>query len=253
MEVRVVAPGERPYLEIDFPPAPADRPYVIVNMVGSLDGKAVITETEQGLGSRADKDRMQELRAQCDAVMNGASTLRKSGASSRVRADALVAWRKEQGKREQPLGVLITRRGDFELKGPYFDGSLEAVIFATAMTEARRAEIEATGATVAPIADSSDGLREALRYLRQERGVELLLCEGGPTTNAGLIEVGAFDELFLTLGPLLVGGKGTLTILEGARPAAIEDVTRLEPVSVLANDETGELYLRYRVTERAEA
>ena len=37
IEMRVLAPGERPYLAISFPAAPANRPYVIVNMVGSID------------------------------------------------------------------------------------------------------------------------------------------------------------------------------------------------------------------------
>lgn len=246
MEMRELTPGERPYLEISFPGPPADRPYVIVNMVGSLDGKAVITETEQGLGSRADKDRMQELRAQAGAVMNGASTLRKSGASSRVREDALVEWRRERGKPDQPLGVLLTREGLFELKGPYFNGSLEAIIFASGIAPERKAAIEATGAAVVEIPDTPDGILAALRYLRAERGVELLLCEGGPTTNASLIEVGALDELFLTLSSLLVGGADTLTILEGERPAGLTDVTRMEPLSALGNPETGEMYLRYR-------
>lgn len=247
MELRKLAAGERPYLDITFPEAPAERPYVIVNMVGSLDGKAVITGTEQGLGSRADKDRMQELRAQADAVLNGASTLRKSGASSRVREAALVAWRRERGKREQPLGALITTEGKFELAGPYFNGSLEAVVFATAMDAPRRADVEARGPRVVEIPEGSPGVLAALSYLRQECGVGLLLCEGGPATNAALLAAGALDELFLTLSPMLVGGEETPTILEGERPASEDDVTRMEAVSVLGNPETGELYLRYRV------
>lgn len=252
--VATVAPGERPYLGISFPAAPPDRPYVIFNMVGSLDGKAVIENTEQGLGSAADKARMQELRAHADAVMNGANTLRLSGASSRVREPELQEWRAARGKPGHPLGVLITTQGAFEFRGPYFqpppDG-LGAVIMATNMTPERRAEIEARGPAVLPIAPDGSGLRDGLRWLRRERGVETLLCEGGATVLRGLVDAGCADELFLTLSPALVGGEHTLTIFEG--PAAYEpaEVPRLELVSALANPETNELYLRYRFAHSA--
>ena len=76
MDLSHLAPDTRPYLNLSFPPPPADRPYVIINMVGSLDGKAVIEGSERGLGSPEDQDRMQELRAHADAVLNGAGTMR---------------------------------------------------------------------------------------------------------------------------------------------------------------------------------
>src|SRR5215217_5718648 len=105
MELAHYTPGTRPYLDLTFPPAPVDRPHIIVNMVGSIDGKAVLDGTEQGLGSAQDKSRMQELRAHADAVMNGAGTMRKSGASSRIDDPALVQWRREHGKHTDfPLG-----------------------------------------------------------------------------------------------------------------------------------------------------
>ena len=72
MELSRLRPDTRPYLDLTFPPAPSDeRPYVIINMVGSIDGKAVIGSSERGLGSAADKQRMQELRAHADVVLNG--------------------------------------------------------------------------------------------------------------------------------------------------------------------------------------
>jgi riboflavin biosynthesis pyrimidine reductase len=249
MDVRVIEPAARPYLDIPFPPPPADRPYVVFNMVGSLDGKAVIEDTEQGLGSQADKSRMQELRARADAVMNGANTLRKSGASSRVRDAELVEFRRSHGKREQPLGVLLTTTGDFPFTGPYFkpppDG-LEAVVLASAASPERKAAIEARGPHVHSITGGDEGLRGGLALLRRDYGVELLLCEGGPTTLRSLADAGLADELFLTLSPALVGGTGTLTIFAGAQPYPPDAVRRLVLLSALANPETQEVYLRYR-------
>lgn len=249
IDIQRLTPGSRPYLSLTFPPPPEGRPYVIVNMVGSIDGKAVVEGNEQGLGSAQDKARMQELRAHADAVLNGAGTMRKSGATSRIADPALVAWRREHGKQnDYPLGVLLTHMAGFELTGDYFDGSgLEAVIVGSDISPERAEEIQALGPRVVHIAEGGAGLLEALRYLREQRDVRLLLVEGGPTVNAQLLHLGVVDEFFLTLGPTLVGGKDTLTILEGDHPATKATVPHAALLSVIANDEASELYLRYRL------
>jgi 5-amino-6-(5-phosphoribosylamino)uracil reductase len=180
--------------------------------------------------------------------MNGAETLRRSGASSRVRDDDLVEWRREHGHAELPLGLIITRRAEFELRGPYFkpDSGLHAIIMATDASPERRRVIEAAGAEVLDLAEGPDGLRGALRFLRQERGVRYLLCEGGPTTLGSLVQAGAADEFFLTRSPLLVGGPDHTTIFHSSHDPDRENVHRLELLTVVANRETNELYLRYR-------
>jgi 2,5-diamino-6-(ribosylamino)-4(3H)-pyrimidinone 5'-phosphate reductase len=250
MELQHFVPGTRPYLDISFPPAPPGRPYVIVNMVGSIDGKAVLDGTEQGLGSRQDKSRMQELRGHADAVMNGAGTMRTSGATARIDDPAIVQWRREHGKHtDLPLGVLITTRADFPLVGDYFDGSgVEAVIIGSEISPERTREIEELGPRVVQISHDEEGCRRALEYLRRERDVRLLLVEGGPTLNDDLLRHDLIDEFFVTLSPTLVGGRDTLTILEGPEPFSRASVPRTTLLSVIANDETSELYLRYRLT-----
>ncbi|MGD9891595.1 MAG: RibD family protein [Dehalococcoidia bacterium] len=249
MELARFTPGTRPYLDLTFPVAPADRPYIIVNMVGSIDGKAVLDGTEQGLGSAEDKRRMQELRAHADAVMNGAGTMRKSGASSRIDDPSLVQWRRDHGKQADfPIGCLVTTRATFDLTGDYFDGSgVAAVIFGSAISPERTREIEARGPTVVPISSNGSGLQEAVSYLSRERGVRLLVVEGGPTLNDELLRQGLIDEFFLTLGATLVGGRDTLTVLAGGEPYSRRNAPRATLLSVIGNDETSELYLRYRL------
>jgi hypothetical protein len=55
------------------------------------------------------------------------------------------------------------------------------------------------------------------------------------------------DEFFLTLGATLVGGHDTLTVLAGPEPYSRQDVPRATLLSVIGNDRTNELYLRYRL------
>jgi riboflavin biosynthesis pyrimidine reductase len=94
-------------------------------------------------------------------------------------------------------------------------------------------------------------LDRALRALKAERGIDVLVVEGGPGLNHGLISRNLVDELFLTVAPELLGGTAaeTLTFLRGpeiparGRPA-------LELVSIhLAGSE---LFLRYSLTRTTE-
>ncbi|MGQ0608311.1 MAG: hypothetical protein ACT4OQ_07610, partial [Chloroflexota bacterium] len=62
-----------------LPPAPRDRPLVALNMVTSIDGRAQLDGTAEGLGSRADRRLMRLYRAAFDAVGSGAGTLRATG------------------------------------------------------------------------------------------------------------------------------------------------------------------------------
>ena len=84
-------------------------------------------------------------------------------------------------------------------------------------------------------------LPQVLADLRR-RGVEQLLCEGGPTLNGALLAAGLLDELFLTLAPLVTGDETAPGILAGG---ALPEPARLALRSVATAD--GELYLRYSV------
>jgi riboflavin biosynthesis pyrimidine reductase len=94
--------GKPDYTALEFPPPPADRPYVVTNMVMSLDGSVVVEGTERGLGSAVDQALMRELRVPVDVVMNGAGTLRASGTSSRAWCGALAGTR--------PLAAVVSVR-----------------------------------------------------------------------------------------------------------------------------------------------
>jgi riboflavin biosynthesis pyrimidine reductase len=79
-----------------------------------------------------------------------------------------------------------------------------------------------------------------LRYLRVERGIRALLCEGGPRLHAQLIDAGLVDELFVTHAAKLAGGAG---------PGLVTGLAELERPLELAwlLEEDGELFARYRV------
>lgn len=231
-----------------FPNPPADRPYVYINMVASVDGKITVEGSEQGLGSDVDKRLFYELRGLADAVLDGAATARISGASPRIRFDDIVAWRREQGLAPHPLGVLITASGDLDTSKSFFTSrQFAGVVFAAeTMPPDRLERLRAAGRPVHVVPTGIAAIGEMLRVLRNEYGVRHLLCEGGGTVNAQFFHLDAADELFLTIAPLIVGGRENLTAVEGD-PFIRNTVPRLALRSWQIHEPTGEIFTRWAV------
>ena len=236
------------YTALDLPEPPAERPYVLMNMVMSADGKVVIEGTEAGIGSKTDQRLMRELRGNADAVLSGASTLRATGTSSRLGDEALEQLRTARGKPRFPISVVLSRSGDLPLDKVFFTArDFDAVVYLSdAAPAARRAAIAATGRPLHTVPRAGEILA-MLTHMRQSLGVQVLLVEGGPTLNAQMYALGVVDEYFLTLGPVIVGGRDTLTAVEGPSAFSPDEVKHLDLIAAVPNPQTNEVYLRYRV------
>lgn len=236
------------YTALDLPEPPTDRPYILMNMVMSADGKVVIEGTEAGIGSKTDQRLMRELRVNADAVLNGANTLRASGTSSRLGDEGLEELRIANGKPRFPIAVALSRSGKLPLDKIFFTArDFDAVVYLSEEAPAdRKAALVATGRPV-HIVPAGAEITAMLKHMRQELDVKVLLVEGGPTVNAQMYELGVVDEYFLTLGPVIVGGRDTLTAVEGESAFSRDDVKHLELLAAVPNPETNEVYVHYRV------
>jgi riboflavin biosynthesis pyrimidine reductase len=94
--------------------APEDRPYVLLNMVSSADGRAALAGESAGLSNPADRQIFHALRAQADAVLAGAGTLRTEGYRRLVRDPERRAARGARGLHPDPLAVVLSRSGDLD-------------------------------------------------------------------------------------------------------------------------------------------
>jgi riboflavin-specific deaminase-like protein len=212
-----------------------DRPFVYLNMVASVDGRATIDGRAHALGSETDTLLLTELRTIADAVLIGSGTLRAEGYARLVANGERVARREAAGKAGTPTAVLISRRLDLPWDAGLFQAADQPVLV---YTDAEDDPPE----TAAPVevVRGADPVA-ALRDLRA-RGVRALLCEGGPTLNRALLAAGLVDELYVTLSPLLTGNPEAPRIVEGDDlPAPL----RLQLQWVLHHDD--ELYLRYAI------
>ncbi len=219
--------------------APATRPYVISNFALTLDGHATIGGRSGKIGSDTDTAMLVGLRTRVDAVMIGGGTMRAER-YGRVIADPAKRERRErEGLPHDPLIVIVSGRLDLPWDAPLFTEGAGRVLIAT-VADADPPET-ATPVRVVRHPEGID-LAELLAYLRDERGVRALLCEGGPRLHGELIAGGLIDELFVTHAPKLAGGVGP-----GLVAGLDEGERRLELAWLLTEPATGELFARYRL------
>ena len=217
-------------------------------MVMSADGKAVVEGTEQGLGSPVNQRLMRELRVNADVVLNGASTLRASGTSSRLGDPALEEVRLRRGKPRLPIAATLSASGELPLEKVFFSATdFEAIVYLSDAAPAdRRARIQEAGRPVVVLPDAT-AIPAMLGHMRHDLGASVLLCEGGPTVNAQMFALGFVDEYFVSIGPVVVGGRESLTPVEGEAAFPRDALRPLELVWAVPNHATGEIYCRYRV------
>jgi riboflavin-specific deaminase-like protein len=223
---------------LDFVAHPPDhRPYLVTNFAVTLDGRATLHGRSGPIGSDVDTRMLVCLRTTVDAVMIGAGTMRAERYGRPLADSAKRGRRERRGLSPDPLMVIVSGRLDLPWDAPLFTDPQARVLIFTASD----AEAPDTGANLRLVRhDRAVDLAEALRHLREERGVRAVLCEGGPRLHAQLIDGGLVDELFVTHAPKLGGGLG---------PGIVVDLPELERPVELAwlLDEDGELFARYRV------
>ena len=147
--------------------------------------------------------------------------------------------RERDGLTPEPLLVIVSGRLDLPWDAPLFTAGSSRVLIATSSN----AEIPRTKTTVRVLRQPGGvDLAAVLTYLRAERGVTALLCEGGPRLHGELIEADLVDEMFVTHAPKLAGGVGP-----GLVAGLAEHERPVELAWLLHEEATGELFGRYRV------
>jgi riboflavin-specific deaminase-like protein len=178
------------------------RPYVLLNMVESADGKTDIEGKASRLGTDIDRSVMRTLRSRADAVMVGGGT---------IRAERLSLGLDAGDTRPVPLAVILTNSGDLPLESNLVRDHRQDVLVLLAESAdmsverhlRRLAEIRRVPATGSGATD----VASALQILKSECHIDILLCEGGPVLNQTLIIANLADELFATVAPVLVGAN----------------------------------------------
>jgi riboflavin-specific deaminase-like protein len=220
--------------------AHAERPWVLTNFATTADGRAAIDGRTRAIGDDGDMEVFRRLRTQVDALLIGTRTLGIEQYGRTVRRPELRAAREALGLAPEPLLATVSRSGQLPLEIPLFEEpTADVVVFTT--PDAPEPSCPAC-VTMVRLDPAELTLTRALRWLRAERGVRSLLCEGGPTLMGALLHERLVDELFLTLSPQLAGGGTEPTMSSGP---ALADPADLDLAWAL--ERNGSLYLRYAV------
>lgn len=243
--VRVLIPDcrEEPledlYLHLEFPDLPT-RPYLYLNMVASADGAAHLEGRTRGLGGEADRLAFARLREYCDVVLVGAGTVRAEGYGPPQLSPAAQQRRVGRGLEPIPRLAVVSARLDLDPQARLFSdpGRRPLLITVESAPQACLERLREVAEVVMCGAARVD-LQRALDELAG-RGLQRVLCEGGPTLNGQLLEAGLVDELFLTVAPLLVGGSAARIVSGLAASPAKLQLKELR-------EHRGELLARYAV------
>src|SRR5262249_18328846 len=105
------------------------RPYVLINVAATLDGKIDAWERRGArISSERDLERVDALRASVDGIMVGGRTLHDEDPRLTVRSSSLRAQRVARGEPEQPARIGITTRLSFRAASRFIGGEPARVI-----------------------------------------------------------------------------------------------------------------------------
>ncbi|HEX2316481.1 MAG TPA: dihydrofolate reductase family protein [Thermomonospora sp.] len=218
----------------------SDRPYVLLSCAMSVDGYIDDASPERlRLSSPADFDRVDGVRATCDAILVGANTVRRDDPKLLLKSPARQERRAARGLPRQLTKVTVTAGGDLDPASRFFTtGDSPKLVYAGSHAAPALAERLAGVAEVIDGGDPVD-LRRLLADLAG-RGVRRLMVEGGGGMHTRFLSEGLADELQLVVAPFLIGDPAAPRFVHPgvfpqspARPMRLAEVTRIGDLALL--------------------
>ena len=208
-----------------------NRPFVTLKTAMSLDGKiATSTGQSQWITSEASRRRVHELRDVHDAIMVGIGTVLADNPS--------LTTRIKSGK--NPIRIIVDSNARTPLNSNVVsDNQARTIIAVTANAPtARLVSLTSTGAEVIV---AGDGEQVDLNILMNElakREITSIFVEGGGTLNFSLLEAGLVDKVYAFIAPKIIGGRDSLTSVEGEGFKNLKDSITLKDIEteILEND-----------------
>ena len=195
-----------------------DRPYTLLSCSVSIDGYIANASSRLLLSNDADFDRVDAVRASCDAILVGAATVRIDDPRLLVRSPARREERAARGLAPSPMKVTVTRRAELDARASFFTaGETEKLVYCESPRVGDARE------RLGPVATVVDGGHTVeMQRLSSDlagRGVERLMVEGGGKVHTQFLADNLADELQLVVAPFFVGdSRATRFVRDGFFP-----------------------------------
>jgi 5-amino-6-(5-phosphoribosylamino)uracil reductase len=224
-----------------------DRPYTLLSCALSIDGYlGSATSRRLELSNDADFDRVDGVRASCDAILVGAATVRNDNPRLLVRSPARREARTTRGLAPSPMKVTLTERLELDPRADFFTaGEAEKLVYCASP---RVIDARSRLGRVATVVDG--GRRVRMRNLCEDlgaRGVERLMVEGGGKVHTQFLTDNLVDELQLVVAPFFVGdSRAPRFVSDGRFPWNPDRRARLAEVRQIGDV----VLLRYALSSR---
>ncbi len=217
-----------------------DRPYILLSCALSIDGYLGSASPRRlELSNDADFDRVDAVRASCDAILVGATTVRNDNPRLLVRSQNRRDARTAQGLPPSPIKVTVTERVELDPHADFFTtGDAEKLVYCVSP---RVGDARTRLGEVATVVDG--GRRVKMRGLSEDlgaRGVQRLMVEGGGNVHTQFLTDNLADELQLVVAPFFVGdSRATRFVSDGhfpfnpSRRAKLAEVRQIGDVVLL--------------------
>ena len=192
------------------------RPYVVVNVAMSADGKISTYERRQVLISGSqDFARVDRLKAESDAVMVGIGTVLADDPSLTIKSAEHRKFRSDHGQNEHPIRIVVDSLCRISPDASILNkGEGQRVIAVSKKADASKISILEKKSTIIVAGDHEVDLPVLMDEL-YSMGIHRIVVEGGGRLIAGLLEGGLVNEIFTYIGNVIIGGKDAPTFSDG--------------------------------------
>ncbi|MDJ0647466.1 MAG: RibD family protein [Xenococcaceae cyanobacterium MO_188.B19] len=231
------------------------RPQTIVILAMTADGKiADFQRSPARFGSRQDKNHLEQQIAVVDGVIFGAETLRSYGTSLPITNKKLLEWRKKQQKPPQPIHFVCSASGKIDPKLKFFSQPIPRCLITTKVgaklwehqSEFERVLVIDSPNTMIEHSKPNWDHWETTLYRLQQLKINKLAILGGGELVGSLFQANLVDELWLTVCPVILGGKNSPTPVEG-RGFLQSQAIKLKLIEIKQIEQ--EIFLHYSVNK----
>nr|MDO8085802.1 2,5-diamino-6-(ribosylamino)-4(3H)-pyrimidinone 5'-phosphate reductase [Candidatus Sigynarchaeum springense] len=191
---------------------------MLLNAAMSIDGKICTRSGDSKFSDEEDWRQVHAIRASVDAIMVGINTVIQDNPSLRIKY-----W----PARSPLVRVVVDSACRIPVNARVLDIDPQLAPTIVCVTERasieRQRAIEALGADVIAV---NEGARVDVKKMitcLYQRNIRTVLLEGGGTLNWSMVEARLVDEIRLCIAPVLVGGQGAKSLVEGTGFNLVED------------------------------
>ncbi len=228
---------------------------IILNAATSIDGKIATVNGDTKISSALDLKRVHGLRREVDVILVGISTV--------INDDPLLTIRYGMNKKgtKNPIRIIIDSKARIPLHSKIVKtaNKIETRVVVTSKAPSKNLKkLEERGLKIIMLDQGNEGEGEERREDNGEKvdlkklfdqlekeGVSNVLVEGGGEINWSIIKNNLFDEIIITISPLIIGGKKATSLVGGEGFKTINESVKIK-LSRIQKKSNGEIILQYK-------